>query len=189
MACGYRRAAAAMAFAIAPLLWMAVWVWAALCAKPAHAPKTTPKGPTCVGMTWDECNFEQLNTPSKVWKDLGVSHTKHLTEGSGFSDFRKKIAGRYMTDASFTKHDLKKAFALAQKRGLKFEGITDSLMGQPLHIAGPGGAIITQDLINSVQELTAMQSVIDFGKVKSMVEIGGGYGRMASLILQVRRGV
>ena len=127
---------------------------------------------------------KDLDKPSRMWAQLGREHTRRLESGKGYKNFRTTIAKRYITDGMFSQVDLANAYRLANQEGLDFRGINDSLVGKPLHLIDAEGRIITQDLIISLQEHTMMAKTINFTAVQRMAEIGGGYGRMGSLVLQ-----
>ena len=119
---------------------------------------------------------------SKSWEELGASHKRILAEEGGWDNFRRTIAGWYFTDAGYSESDIRAAHDSLKARGVRL-GETDFAEGDPVRVELEG-KIITQDLLTSSSELHSMESVLDFKTIKTMVEIGGGYGRMALLILQ-----
>ena len=123
-----------------------------------------------------------VNGPSKSWEQIGSSHADILASAEGWSTFRQTIASRYFTDANYTEKDVEAAYDYLVSHGVKINE-TDFVEGSPVHIV-KNGKIITQDLLISASELHSIEEVVDMKDVKTMVEIGGGYGRMALLVLQ-----
>ena len=121
-------------------------------------------------------------TASKTWKKLGRQHDAILRQKNGWDTFRRTIASRYFTDPDFTVEDIHTVYNLLKEKGVSLNE-TDYLEGGPVY-ALIDGKIVTQDLLTSASELHSMEKVIDFSKVRKFVEIGGGYGRMALLLLQ-----
>lgn len=119
---------------------------------------------------------------SASWKKLGKDHERELSAGGGWDQFRRTIATRYFTDPDYTEADIELALKEVEAAGIRIKE-TDYLEGSPVHIQR-GEQIITQDLLTSACELHSMERFIDFAKVKTFAEIGGGYGRMALLLLQ-----
>jgi len=118
----------------------------------------------------------------KSWEQIGAEHARILGDDAGWENFRRTIASRYFTDAKYSEDDLRFAWDFLARRGARISE-TDFAEGNPLRIV-IDGKIITQDLLNSASELHSMERVIDFSKIESFVEIGGGYGRMALMVCQ-----
>jgi hypothetical protein len=119
---------------------------------------------------------------SKSWQAIGRAHDKLLAGPDGWNNFRSTVATRYFTDPKYTKEDITAAYDFLLSRGVRVDE-TDFADGNPLHVV-IDGRLITQDLLISASELHSMEEFIDFETVKTFVEIGGGYGRMALLLLQ-----
>ncbi|MBI4801987.1 MAG: putative sugar O-methyltransferase [Elusimicrobia bacterium] len=119
---------------------------------------------------------------SKSWQDLGAMHRSILSQEGSWDNFRRTIASRYFTDPDYSEEDIRFAYDFLKARGVRINE-TDFAEGNPVRVE-VDGKIITQDLLTSSSELYSMESVIDLKEVKTVVEIGGGYGRMALLILQ-----
>jgi hypothetical protein len=122
-----------------------------------------------------------MNT-SKSWQEIGKTHEDMLTK-HGWENFRRTVAGRYFTRLDFTEADIEAMYDQYKAAGVMVRG-TDLLEGNPVHIVRDG-RIVTQDLLTSNAELGSMKNVVDFNGIKTVVEIGGGYGRMAHLALQL----
>lgn len=56
--------------------------------------------------------------------------------------------------------------------------------GNPI-LVWANGKSMSQDLANSLIEYYSMQGKVDFGQIKTVLEIGGGYGRNAHVILKL----
>lgn len=119
---------------------------------------------------------------SKSWENLGEMHKSILSQEGSWDNFRRTIATRYFTDSEYSEEDVRNAYASLKESGVRLTE-TDYSEGNPVRIE-LDGRIITQDLLTSSSELHSMESVIDFKNVKTVIEIGGGYGRMALLLLQ-----
>jgi hypothetical protein len=120
--------------------------------------------------------------PSKSWGQLGQEHKEVLSEAKGWNNFRRTIATRYFTDPRYSEEDIQIAYKFLSSHEVRMDE-TDFLEGNPVHIT-VDGKILTQDLLSSSAELHSMEQHINFANVKTFVEIGGGYGRMAILLLQ-----
>ncbi len=123
-----------------------------------------------------------IQGPSKSWGTIGRTHAEILAQPDGWDTFRRTIATRYFTDPEYSEEDIEIAARVLQERGIPLRE-TDTLEGGPVYIQR-GAQIITQDLLVSASELHTIETAIDFSTIKSIVEIGGGYGRMPLLMLQ-----
>jgi len=119
---------------------------------------------------------------SKSWEKLGKHHQTILSQADGWNNFRRTIASRYFTDPDYSEADIRFAYDFLAKRGTTFKE-SDVEEGNPVRVV-LDGKLVTQDLLISVSELASMEQAIDFKGIASFVEIGGGYGRMAHLLLQ-----
>ncbi|HTL35469.1 MAG TPA: putative sugar O-methyltransferase, partial [Kofleriaceae bacterium] len=119
---------------------------------------------------------------SRSWEKLGTSHREILSTPGSWDNFRRTIASRYFTDSDYTEDDIKFTYDYLKKAGVRIDE-SDFAEGNPVHVE-IDGKLVTQDLLVSASELHSMEKVIDFKSIKTMVEIGGGYGRMALMMLQ-----
>ena len=112
---------------------------------------------------------------SIFWDKLSEKHKKMLQ--NGIEGFRNTVATRYFTDG---KHD-SEGYIQRIARYVANIDMGDSLFGNPISTE-IGGHKVTQDLVNSMFEIEAMG--IDFTKIKSICEVGAGYGRTAYVLLK-----
>lgn len=125
-------------------------------------------------------------TPSLYWENINYRMYQRLWEG-GYENFKDTSAVLYNDDYhgnldkqqfdiktlwenlySYIPHDLLD----------KFE---EPLEGNPHHILC-NGRPVTLDLGYSIREYWLLSKHIDFSSIKSIVEVGGGYGRTAYVI-------
>lgn len=65
-----------------------------------------------------------------------------------------------------------------------FSQLDEPLYGKPLLVRYKGKCL-SQDLCNSISEFYSIYNAINFGNVKSIAEIGAGYGRNAYIFLRL----
>ncbi len=112
---------------------------------------------------------------AKFWDKLSAKHSEMLK--NGIHGFRNTVATRYFTD----KGRDNEAYIQRIARYVANIDMDDSMFGNPVSTEIKGH-IVTQDLINSLFEIEAMD--IDFSKIKSVCEVGAGYGRTAYVLLK-----
>jgi len=112
---------------------------------------------------------------SKFWDRLSAKHKEMLK--NGIHGFRNTVATRYFTDKW---HDNEEYIQRIARHVTKID-MDDSMFGNPV-TTEINGHIVTQDLINSLFEIEAMD--IDFSKIESVCEVGAGYGRTAYVLLK-----
>lgn len=66
--------------------------------------------------------------------------------------------------------------------------LTEPKEGNPILVSSKGKTM-SQDLANSLIEYYSMQEGVRFDKIKTVLEIGGGYGRNAHVILSLNPGI
>ena len=127
------------------------------------------------------------------WSELSKSHEKlyekHRIE---YSKFRNDIALNYMTSTKRGRLDYDNpntidsidAYYKDVVKKLKVDvHHTDFLLGKPVYIE-KDNKIITQDLITTAEEFDIFSKNINIENIKSIVEIGVGYGRTACYFLR-----
>lgn len=112
---------------------------------------------------------------SKFWDKLSAQHKEMLK--NGIQGFRNTVATRYFTDKRRDNEEYIQRIA----RHVANIDMDDSMFGNPVSTEIKGH-IVTQDLINSMFEIEAMD--IDFSRIKSVCEVGAGYGRTAYVLLK-----
>lgn len=112
---------------------------------------------------------------SKFWDKLSAQHKEMLRNGT--QGFRNTVATRYFTSGSLDNE----AYIQHIARYVKNIDMSDSMFGNPV-TTEIRGHIVSQDLINSMLEIEAMD--IDFSKIESVCEVGAGYGRTAYVLLK-----
>jgi hypothetical protein len=133
---------------------------------------------------------EWIDLPGKHWKPIVNLHNAVMGENE-FTNYRTKIADRYFFDITgyWNKYnckadnetDIKIFHDEIEKLGVDID-ISDTLFGNPPAI-NINDKIITHDLVLTCEEIDFVNQHIDFNKIGSVVEIGGGYGRTAYGIL------
>lgn len=112
---------------------------------------------------------------SKFWDKLSAKHKEMLK--NGIHGFRNTVATRYFTDKWHDNEEYIQHIA----QYVKNIDMSDSMFGNPV-ATQINGHTVTQDLINSMFETEAM--TIDFSTIKSVCEVGAGYGRTAYVLLK-----
>jgi|TARA_R110000824_G_scaffold6775_6_gene31314 putative sugar O-methyltransferase len=125
------------------------------------------------------------------WQELNVSHKKELDE-NGYEYFRERIAKHYMTEAEHNRGDhiyqnnddgINDLYEYLINNGIEID-ISDTQIGGGAYMKDHNDNLITMDLLISLWEINRMEKVVDFNKIKSVTEIGAGYGRTLHAILK-----
>ena len=112
---------------------------------------------------------------SKFWDVLSAKHKEMLK--NGIQGFRSTVATRYFTDKWHDNEEYIRRIA----QNVTSIDMDDSMFGNPV-TTEINGHNVSQDLINSIFEIDAMD--IDFSSIKSVCEVGAGYGRTAYVLLK-----
>lgn len=112
---------------------------------------------------------------SKFWDKLSARHKNALR--NGIQGFRNTIARQYFTSGNQDNE----AYIQHIAQHVANINMDDSMFGNPV-ATQINGHTVTQDLINSMLEADAMN--IDFSTIKSVCEVGAGYGRTAYVLLK-----
>lgn len=135
-------------------------------------------------------NMKKIDLAGRHWAPI-VHHHNGIIDKHKFTNYRTIIADRYFFDPTgyWNKFGLKGNIAgeiqsfYDEVKNLGIDiNIGDTVWGEPIHIE-IDDKIITHDLLVTCEEIDFVGQHIDFNKIKSVVEIGGGYGRTAYGIL------
>ena len=126
------------------------------------------------------------------WKELNNHHQKELDK-NGYKYFRENIAKHYMTDNKGQKGDhvvtndeegIEALYQYITEKCKIDVDISDTQLGGGVYMQDDKDNIITMDLLLSLLEIDRMQKAVDFDKIKTVTEIGAGYGRTLHAILK-----
>jgi putative sugar O-methyltransferase len=128
-----------------------------------------------------------MTTISKYWEKLNESHNA-LMEEYGYENFKASVGRIYNDDMDYEKV-LKSIEVLwemlyAQIPEELLKRFEEPIIGNP-PILLCNGRRVSIDLGCSIREYYLLSQYIDFDKIKTIVEIGGGYGRLPYVITQM----
>jgi hypothetical protein len=128
---------------------------------------------------------QEIKPVSKYWKHLNNA-SKELLSEYGIEIFKETVARVYNDDGSYD--ELMKSTAELWDYIYEtlpndlIEKLSEPLIGSPRCLSY-NGKILTTDLGVSFIEYYGISKCIDFSKIERITEIGGGYGRLAYVIL------
>jgi len=127
--------------------------------------------------------------PSQYWENINYEMYQRLWT-SGYENFKATSAILYNDDYNGNmdkqQFDIKTVWESLYEYIPKelLESISEPMVGNPYHVICDG-RVITLDLACSVREYWLLSQHIDFSKIKRIVEVGGGYGRTAYVIMKL----
>lgn len=116
---------------------------------------------------------------SRFWDELSKEH-KAILDGGGIGNFRNTIATRYFTQGE--SNDVQHLISMYNRMRNSIDIDLDDPGDYGAKTVVIDGHSISQDLINSFYELHSIK--VDFKSIKTITEIGAGYGRLAYVILK-----
>ena len=131
--------------------------------------------------------IQEMNTVSKYWEYLNKKSIE-LIDNYGYNNFKQTVARVYNDDEvpesnfEFTRMLWDKLYATLPIEFL--EKFSEPEVGNP-GIILRDGQLVSIDLGISIRDYWAISKHIDFSTIDSIVELGGGYGRMPYVITQL----
>jgi SAM-dependent methyltransferase len=127
--------------------------------------------------------------PSLYWENINYEMYQRLWK-HGYENFKASSAILYNDD--YQGNQDKQQFDIKTVwEGLYeyipnelLDSMSEPLVGNPYHVLCDG-RVITLDLACSVREYWLLSQHVDFKEIKSIAEVGGGYGRTAYVIAKL----
>jgi putative sugar O-methyltransferase len=94
--------------------------------------------------------------------------------------FEGRLTAGYQNQTALAYHLLR-----AEAPNEPLDKIEDSGLGRPIEYKTPGGKRYALEFLNKFDKYLTVKKSVDFSQVKSFMELGGGYGCMAEVVMKL----